>query len=201
MNLQSVRWAFNAGRQHCTEPGQLALLLVIASAVRMDHRGCVLSMEQLASASLMTTGEVEQHLASLDGLGLIHRGDATLGEDFGYAPHPAVWDLACADRSRESGPRIQGRTMTDLPYALYRFFDDTDQLLYVGVTLDRDLRWANHTSGKIWWPKVARSTVTWYQRDFEARHAEAVAIRDEGPLHNVATPRPYEPVVRRRRGI
>lgn len=72
------------------------------------------------------------------------------------------------------------------PTALYRLFDAGGTLLYVGVTRDIPVRFAQHKIYKPWWPQVARKTMTWYGSRTEAVAAETAAIADEGPLHNIA---------------
>lgn len=182
MNLQSIRWAFNAGRQHCADPAQLALLLVIASAVDQRHEGCVLTVQQLAEACVMSPSEVEAHLAALKKARLIRKGDPALVATYPAERRPVVWNLAHADRSE---PRnTKGRERQNLPFAVYRFYDADNRLLYVGMTLDRDLRWNNHASTKAWWPQVARQEVTWYETKRHAREAEREAISAEGPIYN-----------------
>jgi predicted GIY-YIG superfamily endonuclease len=69
---------------------------------------------------------------------------------------------------------------------VYRFFDGDDRLLYIGVTLDRDVRWANHAANRRWWPKVVRNTMTWFETYREAYQVERQAIPDEHPLFNEA---------------
>jgi hypothetical protein len=181
MNPTSVRWAFNAGRQHCENSGQLLVLLMVANGVTRDHRGCVLSAAQIADATHLDVGEVEEHLGSLERIGLIYRGDQSLVENYADARRPTVWDLAFADGS---GPFVRGRTTQDPPTAVYRFFDAAGRLLYVGITMDRDVRWSAHKS-KPWWPEVTRKTVAWYETEREARKAERQAIASENPVYNL----------------
>ncbi|MFD9223844.1 GIY-YIG nuclease family protein [Streptomyces sp. NPDC060064] len=77
---------------------------------------------------------------------------------------------------------MDGRT------ALYRFFDETGALLYVGITNDTDVRWAVHAREKAWWPAVHRSTVEWKATRTEAEIAEAEAIGREAPRWNAIRP-------------
>ncbi|MFF7561939.1 GIY-YIG nuclease family protein [Streptomyces pseudovenezuelae] len=74
--------------------------------------------------------------------------------------------------------------------ALYRLFDSARQLLYVGITSNPEVRWAQHAAEKPWWPDVAWHTLEWRPSREEALAAETAAIVAEAPLHNVAgTPR------------
>jgi predicted GIY-YIG superfamily endonuclease len=69
--------------------------------------------------------------------------------------------------------------------ALYRFYDADDALLYVGITVDPEARWADHERLKPWWPDVARETVDWHETRTLALAAELAAIRAERPRYNV----------------
>lgn len=70
---------------------------------------------------------------------------------------------------------------------LYRFYDEADQLLYVGVTNDPARRFSQHESDKPWWIKVASIKL---QRGFanrmELEAAEIAAIEAERPRYNRA---------------
>jgi predicted GIY-YIG superfamily endonuclease len=68
--------------------------------------------------------------------------------------------------------------------AVYRVYDSTDALLYVGVTKTFGRRWAQHSQAQPWWPEVTRQTVDWFTSRDEALRAESVAIREERPQHN-----------------
>lgn len=72
--------------------------------------------------------------------------------------------------------------------ALYRFFDAADRLLYVGITNDPPTRFSQHARDKAltWWPAAARHEVTWLDSRELAADAEIVAIKTEGPLHNLS---------------
>lgn len=75
--------------------------------------------------------------------------------------------------------------MTDQPHALYRFYDEAGQLLYVGITLDPGGRWKTHSKDKPWWGDVARVTVETHPDRPTVLEAERTAIIAEQPLHNV----------------
>jgi predicted GIY-YIG superfamily endonuclease len=68
---------------------------------------------------------------------------------------------------------------------LYRIYDATDRLLYVGVTGNWFERVAQHANGKGWWDDVATIKVQAFDSRAEALAAETQAIRTEHPLHNV----------------
>lgn len=78
----------------------------------------------------------------------------------------------------------------DAPTALYRLYSHAGDLLYVGITDHLKIRLTAHAKEKPWWPEVARKTVAWYPTKREAEDAEARAIRDEHPAHNIAEPVP-----------
>jgi len=77
---------------------------------------------------------------------------------------------------------------------LYRFYDATERLLYVGISLSAAGRAADHRGEKGWWRDVARMEVEHLDvaRD-EALRIERKTILAERPLHNVVhnvTPAP-----------
>lgn len=70
------------------------------------------------------------------------------------------------------------------PHALYRFFDRSDVLLYVGITADLPARIKNHSKGKPWWTQIHNITVEHFDTRQDALDAERKSIREEKPLHN-----------------
>lgn len=73
---------------------------------------------------------------------------------------------------------------------VYRFFDNRDELLYVGVTRDLGTRIAAHRRSSPWWAEAARAEVVFYDSMAAARAAEAAAIVAERPRYNVSQPTP-----------
>ena len=71
--------------------------------------------------------------------------------------------------------------------ALYRFFDSSDALLYIGITVRLRTRFREHARANAtsWWPQVSYHTVSWFPTKAEAKSAERDAIRKERPTHNV----------------
>lgn len=70
------------------------------------------------------------------------------------------------------------------PTSLYRFFDESERLLYVGVTSVP--RWdGGHRRDKPWWTQVHKATVEHFDERTVALTAERYAIKTEGPEHNV----------------
>lgn len=69
--------------------------------------------------------------------------------------------------------------------ALYRFFDEAGELLYVGIANDPRVRWSNHAGEKRWWSEVETRTLDWFATREEAESAEVAAIVGERPRYNV----------------
>jgi hypothetical protein len=76
------------------------------------------------------------------------------------------------------------------PHAVYRCFDATGELLYVGCSSDPFVRrWHGHThvNGRRWADFVVRITANWYPDLATARPAERHAILTERPAYNCQT--------------
>lgn len=71
---------------------------------------------------------------------------------------------------------------------VYRFFDENDRLLYVGLSMNFDGRLAKHRR-KPWWPQVARTEIEWFDGRESAKTAEKIAIHHENPVYNITRPR------------
>lgn len=71
------------------------------------------------------------------------------------------------------------------PHVVYRLFAADGRLLYVGLAAARNLgaRLREHRR-KDWWTDVARAATSWHANFEEARLVEALAIRDDEPVHN-----------------
>lgn len=74
--------------------------------------------------------------------------------------------------------------MTDI-HALYRFYNATGQLLYVGITANPSARFKAHQSDKHWSIDICGITLEYYKSRGELLEAEARAIKIERPRHNV----------------
>ncbi|MEV5957283.1 GIY-YIG nuclease family protein [Streptomyces sp. NPDC051987] len=72
--------------------------------------------------------------------------------------------------------------------ALYRLFNESGGLLYVGITNDPEVRWAYHARQKAWWSDVRKRTIEWKATRAEAEAAEAEAIGRENPQWNAIRP-------------
>jgi len=67
---------------------------------------------------------------------------------------------------------------------LYRFFSDSGQLLYVGISFSAAERFAQHRDGSGFWPEVKTIQLENYASRELALAAESRAIWLEKPLHN-----------------
>ena len=76
--------------------------------------------------------------------------------------------------------------MTDVPHALYRFYDEAGVLLYVGITADPGTRFKQHRGDKEWWTQVVNIRIEKLPTRAAVLAAERKAIREERPLWNVA---------------
>lgn len=76
-------------------------------------------------------------------------------------------------------------TIADTPTDLYRYYDVTGRLLYVGVSKSVMVRAAQHARTSSWWSDwVTMRRETFPTRD-AALAAETRAIVEEEPAHNV----------------
>lgn len=71
------------------------------------------------------------------------------------------------------------------PYFVYRVFDATDTLLYIGCTMAPWQRFTAHRAQSAWYPRAARVTWQFAGQQADARWVERKAIMSERPLHNV----------------
>lgn len=106
--------------------------------------------------------------------------DRTLAAAYQYGISPQQAAQLIADTRRLSADA----TATAGTTALYRHFDDLDQLLYVGITNDPTLRADQHDRDSRWFRFVASTDTEWFDTRKAADEAERVAIRDESPIFN-----------------
>lgn len=69
---------------------------------------------------------------------------------------------------------------------LYRYYNSSGDLLYVGISLDAVTRLAQHKEKAPWFTQIARIEIEHYESRKECAKAERLAIRREQPLHNKA---------------
>jgi hypothetical protein len=85
--------------------------------------------------------------------------------------------------------RYPARNSDDGAYSLYRHFDASGRLLYVGISLYSLVRTIQHRSKSSWFDEVTRIEIVRFASKSEAQQAEAEAIATENPLHNKARPK------------
>jgi predicted GIY-YIG superfamily endonuclease len=71
-------------------------------------------------------------------------------------------------------------------YSVYKMYDETGKLLYVGMSEDVRRRLREHRKEKPWIENVVAVEVTPYLDKNTALEAEAKAIQEDGPLFNTA---------------
>lgn len=83
-------------------------------------------------------------------------------------------------------PRPRPQRGSEVRYQVYRLWDASGGLLYVGQTIEGTKRLRAHEKEKPWWGDVA--SVTWQNcaTKEEMDEVELRAIREENPRHNVA---------------
>lgn len=95
---------------------------------------------------------------------------------------------------RESG--VFGPRQMAEETAVYRIFDANNVLLYVGMSVSPETRFADHRTCKAWMRQAYRYEIAWFGIREAAEAEERRAIAQERPLHNVAhKPRSARPVV------
>lgn len=73
-----------------------------------------------------------------------------------------------------------------IPHFLYRFYDRTDTLLYIGITNDPKTRFKWHRKNQPWWSDVdqSKTRIEYHATRDSVLKAERAAIEDETPLYN-----------------
>lgn len=91
-------------------------------------------------------------------------------------------------------------------YILYRYWDSTDRLLYVGISVNALVRMTQHRDEAAWWSEADKVTFERLPTREAMYEAERYAIEVEHPLHNVVgvltkhtTPKERRPSVSRER--
>lgn len=70
--------------------------------------------------------------------------------------------------------------------ALYRWYDSTGVLLYVGISVSPWARASGHVTTQDWAEQMAASTIEWHPDRISAEAAERTAIKAERPVYNKA---------------
>jgi hypothetical protein len=73
--------------------------------------------------------------------------------------------------------------------ALYRHYDASGTLLYVGISLSALTRLEQHKASS-WFGNIARVDIQKFETRQEALEAERIAITSERPVHNIQRPKP-----------
>jgi predicted GIY-YIG superfamily endonuclease len=68
---------------------------------------------------------------------------------------------------------------------LYRYFDENDRLLYVGITKNQFQRFQSHAFNTKWVELIHKATFEHYFSRSEVRQAEIAAIAAENPMFNI----------------
>jgi predicted GIY-YIG superfamily endonuclease len=69
---------------------------------------------------------------------------------------------------------------------LYRYFDSSGNLLYVGITKSQISRFSQHNSKSVWIPLIHTATFEHFEFRQDAIEAESRAIENEDPKYNIA---------------
>lgn len=80
-------------------------------------------------------------------------------------------------------------------HALYRFYDTTGELLYIGITCNPGSRWRDHQRTKTWWHEITQITIEQHPSKRAVEIAERSAIQAEQPRYNIIHNRPQNPTV------
>jgi predicted GIY-YIG superfamily endonuclease len=73
----------------------------------------------------------------------------------------------------------------DTKHVLYRFYDASGALLYVGITAKPIRRFRDHQKTKDWWTEVSSIRVENFSSRLELIYGERRAIVHEKPLYNI----------------
>jgi predicted GIY-YIG superfamily endonuclease len=87
--------------------------------------------------------------------------------------------------SLSGAKREQPRATFGSRQALYRFYNRSDELLYVGITCNIAGRLRQHRDDKDWWAEVSRIELEHFASRSQVLAAERRAIQTEHPKHNV----------------
>lgn len=69
-------------------------------------------------------------------------------------------------------------------HVLYRFYDRSDVLLYVGITNNPESRFSDHRREQPWWDKAVNIKLEHFKNRGELAQAEITAIQTEHPKYN-----------------
>jgi S-DNA-T family DNA segregation ATPase FtsK/SpoIIIE len=71
--------------------------------------------------------------------------------------------------------------------AVYRLYDSSGELLYIGKTVHPNQRFREHSEEQMWWSEVdmSKTTIDWYPSGAWASRVEIASIRSERPKYNI----------------
>ena len=78
---------------------------------------------------------------------------------------------------------------------LYRHFDKSGNLLYVGVSLSTIQRLSQHKNQSHWFNDISQVTIEQFPNRDAALFAERTAIKKENPLHNLSLKEDPPPII------
>lgn len=87
--------------------------------------------------------------------------------------------------ARAAKPKLDGRFSPGRPTAVYRLYDATGDLLYVGIAVFPDNRFEQHKAKAFWWWRVVTREITWFETRTAALAEEYRAIKQDKPIFNV----------------
>jgi hypothetical protein len=104
-----------------------------------------------------------------------------------FSPDCLFVALASRIVEADRNPITRGLVM-DVPHVLYRMFNRDGVLLYVGITNNPKGRFRTHSESQPWWSEVVNITLEHLPSRLHLQAAESNAIKNEGPLYNIARP-------------
>lgn len=96
-----------------------------------------------------------------------------------HGPHGVYWEEHVATQRRTEAQAKDARTT-----ALYRWWDEADVLLYIGIAEHIGTRTKGHAKGSSWMEFAVRSAVERVPSRSGALEAEEAAIKAEHPIFN-----------------
>jgi hypothetical protein len=90
-----------------------------------------------------------------------------------------------ARQAEESLREAERRRIEALGHVLYRFFNTSGDLLYIGITGNTTQRFRQHADHKPWWPEVADVRLEYLPSRAELVAVERLSIVREHPRYNI----------------
>lgn len=155
----------------CRPAPEWWLLFDLASFADDYTRQATCGLAYMAGRAKASERTVHQWLTSLHDAGLIRVMENDDPGRIAYTIPPLP-------------PRRTADAESPVRTALYRYYDDTGRLLYIGITGDLSSRENGHVRSSLWMQIVASSTVERHPGREDALAAERLAIETEHPLFN-----------------